>query len=147
VAGTNPSGEGALRAALDQLPSVERVHEGAEALVIDGFLLRGGDTSFRLVAGHLCLEFDHADVVETAEHEALDIGDLTVAPLVRVSLRRGARLLSVTSSYAFRDLIWRPRRPFALATREAQALIPPSPGFQKLEADYRRQHGLEDAEA
>ena len=110
-------------------------------MILDGYLLRGLNGRVRLVTGHLCLELDQADVLKVAQH-ALPPGiQEGFAVPVRLFLRIGARILDISSSHPYRDLLCKPRHPFAISVRADSALFP-SPRYRQLEQAFLRRHGI-----
>lgn len=100
-----------------------------------GFLLPGmSDQSIRLIHGHMCFEFCVDDIL-AVEQAALAPGAVPgVAPPVAVTLRAGARLLTVQAADPYLDLCGG-RRPFLLAVRE-QLATSRSARFEVLEREF-----------
>lgn len=111
-------------------------------IFVEGFLLRGGAASVRLVLGDLSLEIDAADVLAVEELAPPDGLDGFAIP-VRVHLRRGTRLFGLSGSEAYRPLLYRRRQPFALSTRSERGAMPESPRFRRLEGRFLRERGIE----
>ncbi len=131
----------AVGALLERLPDAGEAVD--ERLALSGFLLRSPRGEVRVVTGGLCLTFAAQDVIEAAERSLPDGLEAGGAIPVRMSVRRGARLLGVGPADPYQPSLVRSRLPFAMRVRDAPPVEVQTPRYQALEASFRRRHGLE----
>ena len=132
---------GKIAAWSEQLPIIQPPL-GNNMFVLDGFLLRAVDNQIRFVTGHLCLEFDPADIVAVEELPLTEGIRMGIAVPARLSLRAGASLLGVYSSEPYRDLLCTGRKPFVFATRTNPCEVAASNRFHQLEEEFLDQYNL-----
>jgi hypothetical protein len=67
------------------------------------------------------LEIDRRDIIDIEELPPMPLQDTAACVAVRLSMRRGARLLGMRSAREIEARMWASRRPFAMRTRPEQA--------------------------
>jgi hypothetical protein len=112
-------------------------------LQIEGYLLRGGEETLRIVIGDLALEFAIEDVLEVAEVEGVPPERSSLAVPVRLTLNIGARLMGCSPAAAYHPLLDRVNQPFAYEVRKSYPPMQQAPRFRALERAFRQRHGLE----
>jgi hypothetical protein len=132
------SGLGSLTDNLQNL----RARPGEE-VVLAGFLLRGGPDAIRLVTGQLCLDFAAEDVVAVDEQPLPEGLRPNFAIPVQLRLRAGARLLDASPCDLYEQLLFKERKPFAIAARAERTPLGDSPRFRELERAFKLEIGLE----
>lgn len=101
--------------ALDQLlERLATVPDVADAITLEGHLLRGPQGCIRFVTGGLCLDVEADDVLAIEERGGSD----RYAIPVRIVVRRGLAVHGIGSSEPFKGLIGEGRVPFAVRTRK-----------------------------
>jgi hypothetical protein len=128
---------------LAKLDSGLEVHSQNHGLLIDGYLLQGSKETVRIIAGNLLLELSVDDILEVIDVEERDSDISSLAVPVRVTAKRGARLLDCTPADEYRPLLERPVEPFAYMVRKNYPPMQDAPRFREREQAYRLKHGLE----
>lgn len=126
-----------------KLDSGPEVHDRDHGLLFDGYLLRGAEGTVRIIAGGLLLELSVDDILEVIDLERQDSDISGLAVPVRVTAKRGARLLDCTPADEYKPLLERPVEPFAYLVRKKHPPMQDAPGFRERERAYRLKHGLE----
>lgn len=129
-----------LLAALDSGPEVYPHDHG---LLIDGYLLQGSEETVRIIVGSLLLELSIDDILSVIDVEQQDSDTSSLAVPVRVTAKRGARLLDCTPADEYKPLLERPVEPFAYIVRKNYPPMQDAPRFREREQAYRLKHGLE----
>jgi hypothetical protein len=112
-------------------------------LSVEGLLLRaGGDRDrLRLLVNNLCLELDSADVISAGEIIDEEGSQPCFGIHVMLSLRKGARLLGISSGAHLADF-WAGQRPFSLSARSGPREFFSSPRFRELEKSFLERRRL-----
>lgn len=119
----------------------EKVGDG---IVLDGWLVPGGDGRADVSVRGLRLSFRSQDVLETQSVETEDAPAPSSPRAVRLLVRRGAAVLDIRPD-EFCDALPLGRKPFALAVRPSHQVLGPANRFRELEREFLLKHGLIDA--
>ena len=120
---------------LESSPAIDPLLSSKENIVLDGLIVRAPADRIRLVTNELCLDFDRASVVHIEEVKPPNGVNTKLAAAVRVFLQRGARILDISPSEFYRNLLYEGQQPFAVATRPSKIQALPSPIFLELERE------------
>lgn len=114
-----------------------------QEIVVEALLVQAPGGCVRLILEPYCLEFRLADVL-SLEELAPPPGLIEGAALpARVTLRPGAGVQRIAGVEPYRELLWKRRVPFALATRRA-VLFDEQPEMRQRERAFFAARGLSD---
>jgi hypothetical protein len=112
-----------------------------DPIVVEALLVKAPDECVRMILEPYCLDFDLADVLDVEELAAPS--DLIAGSAIpaRVKLKAGARLLRISLAAPYREVLWKHRIPFALATRPT-VVFDAQPEMKKREDAFFDARGL-----
>lgn len=123
---------------LKGLPTIEQSDD--DVLTIESFLLSSSSDFIRIILSNLCLTFNSEDVISIKEIKISNNTQKRFAIPVCIKLRKGARLMEISSSIPFQDFIPKDRTPFAIRTRQDIIVMPPSL-YLKIANDFLKKKG------
>jgi hypothetical protein len=129
-----PRAEG-LDLLLDGLPNAEGLASPEQFCVV-GLVMPSKPGCIRVIVRDVCLTFDLADLLDVVLES--DNPDISLPPIFRITLRSGARLMSIQFWAEFEHAASGVPRPFALATRSRTIVVPPDLDFRSREAVFFR---------
>ncbi len=113
---------------------------------IEGIMVAGHPGQIRLLVDQAVVDLDESDVVAASELPGSADLEENLAQPVRLVLRRGARLLDVGASEAYRDVVRRPVELFATRTRREEPPWEMSESYRDLERQFFASYGIVDVD-
>jgi hypothetical protein len=118
---------------------------GEKGIALSAMLIGGSAGRVRLLVWPLVLEVNASDLIKIEELTLPPEDRRSGAIPVEVVLRVGTPVLAIHPAETLPAAAVGASIPFALATRPAALMLPPSPNYTTALDDYIRRHGLEPA--
>jgi hypothetical protein len=117
-----------------------------ELFSIEGIMVAGHPGQIRLLVDQAVIDLNENDVVSASELPGSPDLEETLAQPVRLTLRRGARLLDVGAAEPYRGVVWQQVELFAMRTRREEPAWEMSESFRDLERQFFASYGIIDVD-